>query len=113
VAQVIEVRFYNGNEKLADEMTQAQNHEEAITLALREWSSGLANLVRIEKQGVGDLILGSSDAWRYRYYCVINAQDDPTEREIVAILFATYRETSEKGQPFDKYKEVNGQLVKM
>lgn len=93
MAQVIEVRFLNpdSQETLHDCMTLASSHEEAIKLALSDFSSGIGVMKEVELlKDNGFFQNGSNSCWQYLYSCTI--ADDEYDREMLAILFAQYPE---------------------
>lgn len=116
MSQVIAVHFHDPltQEKLSNHFTKASSHQEAIELALTSWSGGVGILKEITRQGMGQQILaGANSCWRYIYSCILEGPpDDPENREVLAVLFTTYREQDEKNQPFETFIERDGQLVK-
>jgi len=95
MGQVIEVRFMNPAnmpmEELHDSFTVAKTHEVAINLAMHEWSGGVGVIKSTERLGdVQYVKAGVNSCWKYVYKCVV--EDDEYDREMLAVLFAQYKE---------------------
>ncbi len=106
MSQVIEVRFINDatSEVLADEFTAVSTknysptshtsmHREAIELALKAWSGGVAILKDIQRDKEINGVR-SGPAWKYGYDCTLAIGEGEDDRHLLAILFAEYREKS-------------------
>lgn len=99
--QVIEVRFLHPNtgEELHDCFTKATTHEEAIRLALDDFSGEAGKLKRAperdpkSEQGA-PAGSGANRAWRYVYHCVLEDPENPGGEGLLllTVLFATYKE---------------------
>lgn len=93
MSQVIEVRFQNpaNGEVLHDDMTLASSHEEAIKLALDNWSGGTGVIKEICKwEGVEQGKYQNPPSWRYIYYVAL--EEEEYDRAMMAVLFAQYKE---------------------
>lgn len=111
MGQVIEVRLINpaNAEVLADDFTLTStgafsktNHEpahrEAIELALKAWSGDIGILKEMQREGEAESAgSGANTCWRYQYSCVLagDTLDDGVDRDVLAVLFAQYREIKE------------------
>jgi hypothetical protein len=97
MAQVIHVRFINpsNSETVHENFALASTHEEAINLTMREFSGGIGVVKEITSLGEGKFTgSGLNQAWRHMYSCTI--ADDEYDRELIAMLDATFKERAIK-----------------
>jgi hypothetical protein len=97
MSQVIEVNFYNPQtqEKIHQCFTQVvseEQHQEAIRLALKDFSVGHATLKEFT---LVDPETFTKGYWRSMYAVVFRLDLDSEEREMYAVLWAGYKEKNQ------------------